>query len=410
MIISLKRVQIFCGFVALAILAATPGRAQEIKRPPLNIPASAESATKFVPEGWRMEFEKLREGDLNGDTRPDLAFVIAHGGQESKGAEEAPVKHVLVLLLKGDDGKFHRSMVSDSAVLDGDEGGAFGDPFDDLSIDRNAVVISHYGGSRERWGFTHRYRFQNGRWTLIGLDMGNTDTLDLEHYDNQDINLSTGLVEASEKGGYEGGPKKPETSGRYYELQVLPAEETPRVDGLVSNNEWPDHTVRLQNREQVLRNRKYWRDASDLSARIHSARKGDDLFIGVEVTDNQVTSGDAVRVVTKRGLIVRPLESRLSKSANGYVFEARFSLRATGKVLKRDDKYLLENLEMALEPAGPYGDFQGFAMPVSIEIVDADRGLPKARGVLSTRLVGSPYPGSIRIFRPGTLELISDVK
>src|SRR6185436_7531450 len=213
--------------IAMTLLAGPECVAQEIKRPPLNVPATADALTQLVPKGWRLEMERLREGDLNGDGRPDLAFVIVHGGGGSEADADLPVKHVLVLALKGEDGKLHRSIVNDAAVLDGDEGGAFGDPFDDLSIDKGTVVISHYGGSRERWGFTHRYRFQNGKWSLIGLDMGNTDTLDLEHYDNQDINLSTGLVQASEKGGYEGEPKKPETSGTYYELEVLPVENVP---------------------------------------------------------------------------------------------------------------------------------------------------------------------------------------
>jgi hypothetical protein len=407
--IRLCRAQLIGCLIAMAILAL-PCLAQEVKRPPLNVPAMADSASQFAPEGWRFEKERLREEDLNGDRLADVAFVISHGGSESAGAEDVVVKHVLVLALRESDGKLHRSVVSDSAVLDGDEGGVFGDPFDDLSIDKGIVVISHYGGSRDRWGFTHRYRFQNGRWALIGLRRGHTDTLDLEHYDDQDINLSTGLVNASEKGAYEGEPKKPETSGSYFELEVAPVDAMPQIDGRVSNDEWSGYIVQLQDREQVLRNRRAWRGANDLSARVHSTHKGDDLFLGVEVTDNQVTVGDSVRLVTRRGLVIKPIASKLSAAAKGYVFEARYSLKTIARALKVDDKYIVENLEMALDPATAYGDFEGFAMPVSLEIVDADRGLPKNRVVLSTRLAGNRFAGSVRIFRPGTLELISDIK
>jgi hypothetical protein len=395
--------------MVVAILAL-PCVAQEVKRPPLNVPVTADSATQFAPAGWRFEKEGLREADLNNDGRADAAFVISHGGSESAGAEDLAVKHVLVLALRDSDGKLHRSMVSDSAVLDGDEGGVFGDPFDDLTIDKGTVVISHYGGSRDRWNFTHRYRFQNGRWSLIGLSLGHTDTLDLEHYDDQDINLSTGLVKASEKGGYEDEPKKPERSGDYYELEVWPFESVPQIDGRVADHEWPGYTVRLHEREQVLRNSKSWRGPDDLSARIYSTHRGNDLFLAVEVTDNKVSADDTVRLITRRGLVIKPIASKLSPAAKGYVFEARFSLKTIARALKADDKYIVENLQMALDPSGPYGDFEGFAMPLSLEVVDADRGLPKNRVVLSTRLTGSPFPGSIRIFRPGTLELISDIK
>ena len=406
--IRLNRLHLINCSIALAVLAL-PCLAQEVKRPPLNVPATADSPAQFAPEGWRFEKEGLREADLNGDGLMDAAFVISHGGAESAGAEDVSVKHVLVLALRNKDGKLLRSVVSDAAVLDSDEGGVFGDPFDDLSVDKGTVVISHYGGSRDRWNFTHRYRFQNGRWSLIGLTLGHTDTLDLEHYDSQDINLSTGAVKGSEKGGYEDQPKKPERIGDYYELEVWPVESVPQIDGRVADHEWPGYTVQLHEREQVLRNRQSWRGPDDLSARVHATRKGNDLFVAVEVTDNQVTPGDAVRFVTRRGLVIRPLASKLSATAKGYVFEGRYSLKAIAMASKAEDKYIVENLQMVLEP-GFYGDSEGFAMPLSLEIVDADRGLPKNRVVLSTRLVGSPFTGSIRIFRPGTLELISDIK
>jgi hypothetical protein len=184
----------------------------------------------------------------------------------------------------------------------------------------------------------------------------------------------------------------------------------PQIDGRLAVNEWPGFTIQLNEREQVLRNRKSWRGPDDLSARIHSTSKRDDLFLAVEVADNQVTAGDTVRLVTRRGLVIKPLASKLSVAAKGYVFEARFSLKTIARALKAEDKYIVENLEMALDPASPYGDFQGFAMPLSLEVIDADRGLPRYRVVLSTRLAGSPFTGSIRIFRPSTLELFSDLK
>ena len=392
-------------FFAAALMTWSSAGAQEVKRPPLRVPPVTDAVARFVPSGWRLETDKVREADLNGDGRPDAAFVISNGGTAE---DSAVVKHVLVLALRGDDGKLHRSIVNDAAVLDGDEGGVFGDPFEDLTVERGAVVITHYGGSRDRWGFTHRYRFQNGEWKLIGLTIGSTDTLNLEHYDNQDINLSTGLVEASEKGGDDGEPQKRETSGSYYELEVAPANAAPAVDGRAAVGEWPGYSVLLNDKAQVIRNRRFWKGPDDLSVRLHALRLGDNLFICAEVTDDEVTAGDTVSLLTRRGLKIRPRESKKVASEKGYIFEARYSLTEIARAAKPDDKYIAENLAMMLDPASEYGDTQGFQLPVSIEIIDRDK--QKYRAVFSTHISGSPYPGAIRIFRQGTLTLSSDVE
>jgi hypothetical protein len=400
-------------FLAAAILLAAfcaLTSAQEIKRPPLQVPESADAAAKFVPRGWRLEPETLKEADLNGDGRPDAAFVISNGGDAN---DSTVVKHVLVLALRGGDGKLHVSVVNDAAVLDGDEGGVFGDPFQGLSVARGVVAIQHYGGSRDRWSFTHKYRFQNGEWELIGLEVGSTDTLDLEHYDDQDINLSTGLVNAKKRGrdGRDGRIiHTPEISGSYYELQVSPVEKAPTIDGKLTPGEWPGYTVHLNDKSNVYLNRRLWAGASDLSAQLHAVRVGDDLFLCAQVTDNDVTAGDTVRLVNKRGLIIKPRESKMGASDNGYVFEARYSLKEIARFLKTEDNYIVENLEMTLDPTSVYGDSQGFQLPVSVEIVDVDKSSVPACGVLSTRMAGSPFPGAIRIFRQGTLILASDVE
>ena len=400
------------GCLAAVVLCA-PTSAQETKRPPLQVPEAADTVSKFVPRGWRLEEGTLAESDLNGDGRPDAAFVISNGGSNADVNEPSFVKHVLILALRGRDGKLHRSIVNDAAVFDGDEGGVFGDPFQKLSIERGVVTIEHYGGSRDRWAFTHKYRFQNGQWELIGLEIGSTDTLDLEHYDDQDINLSTGQVNAREKGKDRGDRivHSPEVNGSYYELQVLPVDRAPMIDGSVTPGEWPGYTVRLNDRGNVYRNRQLWAGANDLSAQLHAVRVGDDLFLCAQVTDNEATAGDTVRLVNKRGQIIRPRESKTLPSGRGYVFEARYSLKEIARTLTAYDKYIVENLEMLVDPSSVYGDSQGFQLPVSVEVIDVDTSsVPKARGVLSTRLVGSPFPGAIRIFRKGALVLVSDIE
>ena len=401
--------------LAVALLLAgfeSTGTAQdEVKRPPLRVPEVADTALQLVPPGWRVEEGESKEVDLNGDGKPDAALVISHGGAGPRAEDPVViVKHVLVLALRGPDGKLHRSIVSDAAVLDGDQGGVFGDPFESFSIERGALVIVHYGGSRDRWGYTHRYRYQGAQWMLIGLSFSNTDSINLEHFDNHDINLLTGAVDASKKGGDDDQPQKPEVSGSYYELEALPVDTAPRIDGDIAPGEWPSYTIHLSQRSQVFRNRQLWRGADDLSAQLQAVRSGKDLFVSARVTDNEVTAGDVVRLVTKKGLVIKPLESKVRPGGKGYVFEARYALETIVRASMPGDEYALETLQDHLDSADRRGDLEGFELPVAVEIIDVDRSAaPRARGVLSTRLVGSPYNGGIRIFRKGTLVLVSDV-
>lgn len=397
--------------VALLLAGALPAsQAQdEVKRPPLRVPEVANTPAEFVPPGWRTDAAP-KEVDLNGDGKPDAAFVISHGGIVVTGEGFVVVKHVLVLALRGPDGKLHRSIVNDAAVLDGDEGGAFGDPFDDILVEGGTIRIMHYGGSRDRWNYSHGYHFQNGQWVLVSLDFGNTDTIDLEHFDDHKINLMTGAVETSSKGDYEGRPKKPETSGSYYELEVLPVDNSPAIDGRIDNDEWPGYTVTLNRKEQVYRRRGLWHGSADLSAQLHAVRVGKELFLSAQVTDNEVTMGDMVRLVTKRGFVVRPLESKLKPGGQGYVFEARYLLETIAKASNPGDKDIAVTLQDHLDDNERGGDLEGFELPVAVEVTDVDQtGAAKVRSILSTRLTGSPYNGGIRIFRKGTLVLVSDV-
>ena len=56
------------------------------------------------------------------------------------------------------------------AILLSDAGGAMGDPFEQLAIQRGTIVTGFYGGSRDKWNMSYRYRYQQGDFYLIGAD------------------------------------------------------------------------------------------------------------------------------------------------------------------------------------------------------------------------------------------------
>ncbi|MBM4187124.1 MAG: hypothetical protein FJ206_07410 [Gemmatimonadetes bacterium] len=147
--------------VTLAIL--TLPAAQLAAQP--SLPASGAAPSAFVPEGYRI----LRElaGHLNGDEYRDAVLILADAREAPDTIVEDPLPRILVVLT-GSRGGFRLAVVNDRAVLGRLDGGAFGDPLDELSLDRNVIVLSPYGGSAWRWRFTHRFRFHADRFELIG--------------------------------------------------------------------------------------------------------------------------------------------------------------------------------------------------------------------------------------------------
>jgi hypothetical protein len=142
--------------------------------------------TVATPEG----FTKLKEakGDLDKDNQDEMVIVY-----DTKKGTELGTERQLHIFKRGGNGwtLWHKSI---GAVLPSEHGGMMGDPFEGIKIERGAIVIHHYGGSKDKWNYTHRYRYQNGVWELIGatINFG----APCETRENYDYNLVTGKIEA----------------------------------------------------------------------------------------------------------------------------------------------------------------------------------------------------------------------
>lgn len=153
------------------------------------IPRKVSKVESLVPKGWRILDQA--SGDLNKDDKPDKVVIVEPADLTSDNSS-AP-RLLIVLLADRESSVFKVSAVSYKSVRPRHTGGVLGDPFEELKIERGTFVISHYAGSRDRWGFTHRYRWQDGGWFLIGRTTINHDTLSPEHHE-KDENLITGRV------------------------------------------------------------------------------------------------------------------------------------------------------------------------------------------------------------------------
>lgn len=149
----------------------------------------------FIPKGWHI-LEKVKGqpakvgGDLNSDGINDVAMVIEKNGET--GAQALP--RSLMILLGNKQKSYSISVIATKAVLLSNEGGVFGDPFENITIDRGSVLLSFYGGSNYRWFSYYRFRFQDNGWYLIGATLGSyyNATTTRDKADTEDYNLLTG--------------------------------------------------------------------------------------------------------------------------------------------------------------------------------------------------------------------------
>jgi len=159
--------------------------------------------------------EALRHGsknylirDMNGDGVSDILVIAEVNPTLESREESAPCTGVydstkcsvsygqrsLNLYLGQTDGSFRLDFANTRIVLDGNEGGAWGDPLDGLYVTpTGAIKLGHSGGSSDRWGYTEVMQFRGGQFVVIGQDRNTISTQDLRG-DSKSINFITGQV------------------------------------------------------------------------------------------------------------------------------------------------------------------------------------------------------------------------
>lgn len=188
-----------------------------------------EMPTIPIPEG--MELLGEADGDLNKDGMPERVHVYDTGEEVEMGTK----RMLYVYQATGDTWDiWHQST---GAVLPSQHGGMMGDPFEALRIERGSIVIDHFGGSREKWNYTHRFRFQKGRFELIGASVRFGAPCD--YWDHFDYNLSTGRIDIkmeTEDCDHEDNHK--EKSFTFTEKK----EKLPQMDGFYPGNNEVAHS------------------------------------------------------------------------------------------------------------------------------------------------------------------------
>lgn len=125
-------------------------------------------------------------GDLNKDGVDEKIVVLNNGIISDFGEERT------ILIFKADNGAWKMWKRTTGAILPSENGGMMGDPFQSIGVENGALVINHFGGSRLKWEYTHRFRFQNNNWELIGA--ASVAYTPCEEEQTFDYNLSSGNV------------------------------------------------------------------------------------------------------------------------------------------------------------------------------------------------------------------------
>ena len=163
----------------------------------------------FIPNDYDTLDDGVARGDLNKDGKEDIVIVVGSKWEQdenwSEKASDSNVAPRLLIILFGTDSGYVQIVKNDKAILCKDCGGIFGDPFAGIEINKNVLSINHYGGSNWRWGYTHKFRFQDKEFFLIGqtkysfLAVENCEKLnDFAGTKYEDINFVTGQYEMKE--------------------------------------------------------------------------------------------------------------------------------------------------------------------------------------------------------------------
>lgn len=131
-------------------------------------------------------------GDLDKDSVDEKVVVynMNNDTTNEEGAEYRTNRDMIIY--KKTKTSWHIWKRSTQAIMNNGDGGMMGDPFSSLEIKNGILEIVHFGGSRTKWNFTDKYRFQHSEFALIGITSFSGGPC--EYWEKIDYNISTGKI------------------------------------------------------------------------------------------------------------------------------------------------------------------------------------------------------------------------
>jgi hypothetical protein len=165
----------------IVLLASGAAAAQEL--PPVTyprLPAAATTAQGFVPKGWAIE--SRAEGDLDGDSKPDVALVLrsqhrANVIPQEMCGEELDTNPWILAVLLANRGGGYRLAVQNHALIPRREDACNLDHLVAIAVERGALRMDFErmmsAGGWDMGTTTFKWRWREGALRLVGFDYSN---------------------------------------------------------------------------------------------------------------------------------------------------------------------------------------------------------------------------------------------
>lgn len=160
--------------IPLALLACSSPRDQahtplvDSSQAVLNTFVLSDTAQLIHPDSLMQpyHYQVIKEvrGNLYGNSRPEKVVVYNTGIQTDFGE-----KRVLKVYSKTANG-WEEIGSCNQCILSSKSGKASQDPFQNIFIQKGAIVIEHQGGMAQKWSYSHSYKWQQTDWKLTGIN------------------------------------------------------------------------------------------------------------------------------------------------------------------------------------------------------------------------------------------------
>ena len=141
-----------------------------------------------IPKGYTVLDEAIGDLDKDGIAEKVVVFDTNHQEKSHKGTKRE------IHIFKKTNQKWILWHQSSRAILSSKQGRMDGDSFEGIRIERGCIVIFHFMGlgGYQKSSYTHRFRYQNNTWELIGATTISGSPC--RFWEKFDFNLSTGKI------------------------------------------------------------------------------------------------------------------------------------------------------------------------------------------------------------------------
>ena len=125
-----------------------------------QLPAFTDSLRSSIPDHWTLH--DFAEFDYNGDGLMDVVGVLDRCDDD----DNVWYPRILFVARRTTDNHYFLDFQDINLVRARNEGGAFGDPYEPLTAEKNTFTLNTYGGSAWKWSESTTFEYRNKGWYL----------------------------------------------------------------------------------------------------------------------------------------------------------------------------------------------------------------------------------------------------